>query len=61
MVYEYECTGCGHRFEAQQTIAEHDKHEDHEKHEPLKCPECGSKRIEQRVPSAVYVITSKKS
>jgi putative FmdB family regulatory protein len=58
--YDYECSECGNKFEAQQTFAEHDRHEDHERHEPLKCPSCGSEKVEQRM-AAAFVITSRKS
>jgi putative FmdB family regulatory protein len=59
--YEYECSACSHRFEAVQTIDEHDRHVDHERREPLKCPHCGCQQVEQLVGSSVFVITSKKS
>lgn len=59
--YEYECSACGKHFEALQSFEEHDRHEEHERHQPLKCPKCGSTKIEQVVASSVYVITSKKS
>jgi putative FmdB family regulatory protein len=58
--YEYACTGCGKRFEALQSLDEHDRHEDHERHQALRCPKCGSEKVEQLI-TAVYVITSKKS
>ena len=58
--YEYECTKCGRKFEAMQTFEEHDRHEDHDRHQLLKCPHCGSTKVEQRVAS-VFVITAKKS
>lgn len=59
--YEYECRACGKSFEALQSFEERDRHEEHGRHEPLKCPKCGSKRVEQVLSSSVYVITSKKS
>jgi putative FmdB family regulatory protein len=59
--YEYECGQCGRKFEAMQTFAEHDRHEDHDRHRPLKCPKCGSRKVEQLVASSVFVITAKKS
>jgi putative FmdB family regulatory protein len=59
--YQYECTACGKTFEAQQSFEEHDQHVDHERHKPLQCPHCNSKKVEQRVGSSVFVITSKKS
>jgi putative FmdB family regulatory protein len=59
-VYDYTCGKCGKRFETEQTFDEYDRHEAHDRHEPLKCPECGSKKIERCI-DAVMVITSKKS
>ena len=59
--YEYECTKCGGKFEAMQTFEEHDRHEDHDRHQLLKCPYCGSTKVEQVVASSVFVITAKKS
>ena len=59
--YEYECRGCGNRFDALQTFEERDRHEEHDQHKPLKCPDCGSKKVEQVLSSSVYVITSRKS
>ena len=58
--YDYTCEKCGVRFETEQTFEEYDRHVDHERHEALKCPKCGSKRIERCI-DAVRVITSKKS
>jgi putative FmdB family regulatory protein len=58
--YEYECSACGKRFEALQSFEERERHEEHGRHERLKCPECGSKKVEQLL-SSVFVITSKKS
>jgi len=59
--YDYECTACGNKFEATQTVEEHDRHVDHDRHEPLKCPRCASEKVGQLLASAVFVITSKKS
>jgi putative FmdB family regulatory protein len=59
--YDYECSACGERFEALQSFEEHERHEEHGRHERLKCPKCGSRKIEQRVTSSVFVIASKKS
>jgi putative FmdB family regulatory protein len=59
--YDYECTDCGKEFEALQSFEEHDRHEDHDRHQRLTCPECGSRKVEQRVTSSVSAITSKKS
>jgi hypothetical protein len=44
-----------------QTFEEHDRHEDHDRHQSLKCPKCGSTKVEQLVASSVFVITAKKS
>ncbi|MDD5155721.1 MAG: zinc ribbon domain-containing protein [Candidatus Omnitrophica bacterium] len=44
--YEYECTGCGHRFEAFQKMS--DKALD-------KCPECG-KRAKRLISSGAGII-----
>ncbi|MDD5510006.1 MAG: zinc ribbon domain-containing protein [Dehalococcoidales bacterium] len=35
-VYEYECTGCGARFELRRSIADSDSE--------VKCPRCGKER-----------------
>jgi putative FmdB family regulatory protein len=59
--YEYGCTQCGRKFEAMQTFEEHDRREDHDRHRPLKCPHCGSRKVEPLVASSVFVITAKKS
>src|ERR1700730_7713755 len=47
--YEHECTECGKKFEALQSFEEHDRHQQHEVHQPLKCPKCGSKKVEQLI------------
>jgi putative FmdB family regulatory protein len=52
--YEFECLKCGHRFELQQTFADHDKHKGE------KCPKCGSQKVQQVITPA-FVQTSKKS
>jgi putative FmdB family regulatory protein len=59
--YEYECTRCEGKFEAIQTFEEHDRHEDHDRHKRLKCPECGSTKVEQLVTSSVFMVTSRKA
>jgi putative FmdB family regulatory protein len=59
--YEYECGECGKRFDAMQTFDEHDQHVDHDHHEPLECPGCHSRKVEQLMGAAVFVVTSKKS
>ncbi len=35
-IYEYECTNCGEKFEANRKIADSDSE--------IKCPKCGRKR-----------------
>jgi len=52
--YEFACTQCGEQFTERQSFAEHDQHK------PVKCPKCGSKKVEQLVVAA-FVKTSKKS
>lgn len=59
--YDYECRECGKSFEVRQSFEEHDRGEDHESHEKLKCPHCGSKKIEQLLTPSVFAITKKKS
>jgi putative FmdB family regulatory protein len=52
-VYDYICRDCHKGFEQVLTIREHDS-------EQLKCPHCGSKKVEQEA-AAFYAVTSKKS
>ena len=52
-VYQFKCKKCDNRFERIESISQHDKHK-------AKCPECGSKSI-QNIVSSVNVKTSKKS
>jgi putative FmdB family regulatory protein len=52
--YEFECQQCGETFTQKQTFSEHDQHK------VAKCPNCGSKNVEQLISSA-FVKTSKKS
>jgi len=59
--YEYECADCGNKFEAEQSFEEHDRHEEHGRHEPLRCPACGSQKIEQLLATSFYVRTSRKA
>ncbi len=42
--YEYKCRDCGHSFEINETIHEH------EKHKP-QCPKCQCKKVEQLISS----------
>lgn len=52
-VYDYICQDCQKTFEVALTLDEHD-------HENAKCPDCGSRNVEQEA-SAFYAVTSKKS
>lgn len=51
--YEYECLACKKKFTATMTLAEHEKGK-------VKCPKCGSSRVEQ-LWAAFTAVTSKKS
>jgi len=44
-VYEYECAGCGNRFELSMSMKEHDDR----RSEPPACPECGKTETRQLV------------
>ena len=52
-VYDYVCNDCHKTFERILTLHEHDS-------EQMRCPHCGSKKIEQEA-AAFYAVTSKKS
>jgi len=52
--YDYECTECGKKFTEKETFAEHDRHR------PVKCPKCGTAKVE-RVIGGVFAVTSKKA
>ena len=52
-VYDYICKDCNQSFELVLTLTEHDK-------KKVKCPKCGSKKVEQES-AAFYAVTSKKS
>ena len=52
--YEFECMKCGKEFTVEETMTRH------EEHHQVKCPKCGSSKVEQRYGS-VFVKTSKKS
>jgi putative FmdB family regulatory protein len=52
-VYDYVCLDCHKSFEQVLTLHEHDA-------EQIRCPECGSKNIEQEA-ATFYAVTSKKS
>jgi len=51
--YDYLCKDCQKTFERVLTLHEHDS-------ETMRCPKCGSKKIEQQAAS-FYAVTSKKS
>ncbi|PYV85576.1 MAG: zinc ribbon domain-containing protein [Acidobacteria bacterium] len=51
-VYDYKCMGCKKKFTLTLSVAEHDK--------KIKCPKCGSKKVEQQMAS-FFAVTSKKS
>ncbi len=50
--YEYFCEACQKSFDLTITLKEHE--------EKIKCPKCGSEKVEQLV-SAFTCVTSKKS
>jgi len=52
-VYDYHCKDCHKTFEQTLTLHEHDSNQ-------IRCPRCGSKKIEQNA-AAFYAVTSKKS
>lgn len=51
--YDYRCTECNRKFSLTMTVAEYEK-------KKVKCPKCGSKKVEQRL-ATFYAVTSKKS
>lgn len=51
--YDYACLDCKEHFSKILTLAEYSRGE-------VKCPKCGSPRVEQ-VPSTFFAVTSKKS
>lgn len=51
--YQFYCPGCRKEFSLVLTLAEFEKG-------GVKCPKCGSKKLEQRW-AAFYAVTSKKS
>jgi len=51
--YDYLCSGCGKKFSATLTFAEHDKGK-------LACPKCAGKNVVQQF-SSVFTKTSRKS
>ncbi len=52
-VYEFVCTGCGHKFSQIMSLAEYDKNK-------VVCPKCKGERVEQVI-ADFYVVTAKKS
>jgi len=52
--YDFKCTECRKRFAETQTFEEHDRGK------RVKCPKCGSQKVE-RVIGAIFAKTSKKS
>lgn len=50
--YEFTCLACKKKFSVVLNVSQYEKRK-------LKCPRCGSKRLEQPW-TAVYTITSKK-
>jgi putative FmdB family regulatory protein len=52
--YEFQCAKCGKEFTVDESMKEHDRPHH------LKCPKCGSTKVDQRFAS-VFVKTSKKS
>lgn len=52
-LYDYVCKACHKSFEVALTLQEHEK-------EMVKCPKCGSKKVEQE-PATFFALTSRKS
>jgi len=44
-VYQFECAGCGERFEVSKAMGEHDRM----KEQPPTCPKCGRAETHQLV------------
>ena len=53
-VYDFKCTECRKKFTEERTFEEHDRGD------RVKCPKCGSEKVE-RVFGAIFAKTSKKS
>ena len=49
-IYEFECTGCGKRFEVNRPMHEHDQLLQH----PPACPECGKAHSREVAPLIGY-------
>jgi putative FmdB family regulatory protein len=52
--YDFKCTECRKTFTVTQTFEEHDRDK------RIKCPKCGSRKVD-RVIGSVFAKTSKKS
>ena len=52
-VYDYVCKDCHRPFETILTMKEHDEME-------VRCPQCGSRNVEQEV-AEFFAVTSRKS
>ncbi|MBZ5497090.1 MAG: zinc ribbon domain-containing protein [Acidobacteriia bacterium] len=52
-IYDYICKKCDKKFTAILALSEYEK-------KKAKCPECGSKKVEQEI-QPFFVVTSKKS
>jgi putative FmdB family regulatory protein len=52
--YDYECKSCHKQFTVSQTFQEHDKHRE------VRCPDCGSTKVERTVHD-VHLKTARKS
>jgi len=52
-VYDFKCEECKKRFSVTLSMADRDK-------DRIKCPKCGSRKVEQQYES-VFAVTSKKS
>ncbi len=52
-VYEFKCGECRKKFSVTLSVTERSK-------DRVKCPKCGSRKVEQQYAS-VYAVTSKKS
>ena len=44
-IYEFECKGCGNRFEVSVPISQHDRLQQ----QPPACPKCGKTEVRQLV------------
>jgi putative FmdB family regulatory protein len=44
-IYEFECSGCGHRFDRLQKLSDPD---------PAACPACGQPRVQRRLSAPAF-------